>query len=51
VVVMDSRLTAPCERPELMGNTNRDVWRLAVELQEALTDCADRVDAIRGLTR
>ena len=51
VVVMDSRLTAPCERPELQGNTNRDVWRLAVEQQEALMDCADRIDAIRKLTR
>jgi hypothetical protein len=48
---MDSRLTAPCERPELQGNTNRDVWRLAVEQQEALMDCADRIDVIRKLTR
>ena len=51
VVVMDSRLTAPCERPELQGSTNRDVWRLAIEQQEALEDCAERMDAIRGLTR
>lgn len=51
VFVMDSRLTAPCDRPVLQGSTNRDVWRLAVEQQEALTDCADRIDAIRSLTR
>lgn len=51
VAVMDSRLTAPCDRPTLQGNTNRDVWRLAIEQDEALTDCADRIDAIRELTR
>ena len=51
VVAMDSRLTAPCERPELQGGTNRDVWRLAIEQVEALEDCADRMDAIRELTR
>jgi hypothetical protein len=34
-----------------MGKANRDVWRLAVEQREALTDCADRMDAIRQLTR
>jgi hypothetical protein len=51
VMQLDSRLTAPCDRPALQGPTNRDVWRLAIEQQEALTDCADRLDVIRGLTR
>jgi hypothetical protein len=51
MLTIDSRLTAPCDRPELQGATNRDVWRLAVEQKEALTDCADRIDAIRQLTR
>ena len=51
VAVMDSRLTAPCERPQLQGDTCRDVIRLAIEQDEALTDCADRIDAIRKLTR
>ena len=51
VVVIDPRLTAPCDRPELRGDTYRDGIVLAVERGEALTDCADRVDAIRGLTR
>jgi hypothetical protein len=51
VAVMDSRLTAPCDRPALQGDTCRDVIRLAIEQDEALTDCADRIDAIRQLTR
>jgi hypothetical protein len=51
VAVMDSRLTAPCERPALQGDTCRDVIRLAIEQDEALTDCADRINAIRNLTR
>ena len=51
VMQIDSRLTAPCDRPALQGPTNRDVWRLAIEQQEALTDCSTRIDAIRNLTR
>jgi len=51
MLTIDSRLTAPCDRPAIQGPTNRDVWRLAVEQKEALTDCADRIDAIRQLTR
>jgi hypothetical protein len=39
------------DRPELQGSTNRDVWRLAIEQDEALTDCALRMDIIRQLTR
>ena len=50
-LVLDPRLTAPCERPELMGPTNRDVWVWAGEQQMSIRDCADRIDAIRGLTR
>ena len=51
VAVMDSRLTAPVDRPTLQGNTNRDVWRLAIEQDEVIEDCAARIDAIRELTR
>jgi len=49
--VIDPRLTAPCDRPELRGDTYRDGILLAVERGEALTDCADRIDAIRSETR
>jgi hypothetical protein len=51
VLVLDPRLTAPVDRPELRGPTNADVWVLAVEQDEALQDCAERLDAIRQLTR
>lgn len=49
--VIDPRLTAPVERPVLQGETNRDIWRLALDQAEAIEDCADRIDAIRSLTR
>jgi len=49
--VIDPRLTAPVVQPELRGNTNRDVWVLAVEQQEVIEDCAERMEAIRGLSR
>jgi len=51
VLVLDPRLTAPVDRPELRGPTNADVWVLAVEQDEALQDCADRMGKIRQLTR
>ena len=51
VLVVDSRLTAPCERPVLGGATNRDVWVLAIEQAEALDDCSERMDVLRRLTR
>ena len=50
-VVLDPRLTAPIERPELLGPTNRDIWIWAGELQHTLDDCAQRMDVIRGQTR
>ena len=50
-VVIDPRLTAPCEIPQLQGDTNRDVWVLAVEQQEVIADCAARMEVIRGLGR
>jgi uncharacterized lipoprotein YajG len=50
-VQLDSRLTAPCERPTLQGPTNRDIWIFAVEQQEALDDICTRMDAIRQETR
>ena len=48
---VDSRLTAPIVQPEIEGRTCRDVIRLAVEQREVIEDCADRMDAIRALTR
>ena len=48
---LDNRLTAPCERPVLAGETNRDVWALAVEQAYALGECDGRIRAIRELTR
>ena len=50
-VVIDPRLTAPVVQPELRGDTNRDVWVLAVEQQEVIADCAARMEVIRGLGR
>ena len=50
-VVIDPRLTAPCEIPELRGDTNRDVWVLAVEQKAELEAVCRRMDAVRGLTR
>ena len=50
-VVIDPRLTAPCEIPELRGDTNRDVWVLAVEQKAELEAVCRRMDVIRGLTR
>ena len=50
-VPLDNRLTAPCERPHLMGETNRDVWALAIEQAYALGECDGRMGAIRELTR
>jgi hypothetical protein len=51
VILMDSRLTAPCDRPQFTGETYRDGIEHAIRLEEALEDCADRIDAIRRLTR
>ena len=48
---VDSRLTAPIVQPEIEGRTCRDVIRLAVEQREVIEDCADRMEAIRGLSR
>jgi hypothetical protein len=48
---VDSRLTAPVVQPEIEGRTCRDVIRLAVEQRHVIEDCADRMDAIRGLSR
>ena len=50
-VVIDPRLTAPCEIPQLQGETNRDVWVLAVEQKAELEAVCRRMDVIRGLTR
>ena len=50
-VVLDPRLTAPVEMPELRGPTNRDGWIWTGELQDELKDCARRMNEIRQLTR
>ena len=51
VVMIDPRLTAPCEQPQLRGDTYRDAVVLGVERGEALRDCAERMNTIRELTR
>jgi len=48
---VDSRLTAPVVQPEIEGRTCRDVIRLAVEQRGVIEDCAERMEAIRGLGR
>ena len=50
-LVLDPRLTAPVDKPQLLGPTNRDIWIWAGEQQDVIEDCAERMDAIRGLTR
>lgn len=47
VIEIDPRLTAPCEPPELRGNTWRDVGILAVEQRAVIDDCDQRMRAIR----
>ena len=49
--VVSDALVVPCDRPKLTGDTWRDValWGLAQE--EALADCADRIDLIRDAVR
>lgn len=47
VVQIDPRLTAPCEAPELRGDTWRDVGVLAVEQRAVIEDCDARLRAIR----
>jgi hypothetical protein len=51
VLVLESRLTAPVDRPALQGVTNRDVWRLAIEQDEVIEECDARMRTIRQLTR
>ena len=48
--VLDPRLTAPCERPALLGPTNRDIWVLAIEQAYALGECDGRMGALRELS-
>lgn len=48
-VKIDKRLTVPCERPVLNGNTIRDGWALAVEQQSALIECDTRMRIIREM--
>ena len=43
-------LTAPCERPELPGETYGDIIRLAYRQRIALAECDARMEAIRNIT-
>ena len=43
-------LTAPCEQPELPGETYGDIIRLAYRQRIALAECAARMEAIRNIT-
>lgn len=43
-------LTAPCNSPELSGETYGDIIRLAYRQRIALAECNARMTAIRNLT-
>ena len=43
-------LTAPCDSPELSGDTYGDIIRLAYRQRIALAECNARMTAIRNLT-
>lgn len=43
-------LTAPCDFPELSGDTYGDIIRLAYRQRIALAECNARMAAIRNLT-
>lgn len=43
-------LTAPCDSPELSGETYGDIIRLAYRQRIALEECNARMAAIRNLT-
>ena len=43
-------LTAPCDSPELSGDTYGDIIRLAYRQRIALEECNARMAAIRNLT-
>ena len=43
-------LTAPCEKPELPGETYGDIIRLAYRQRIALAECDARMEAIRHIT-
>lgn len=43
-------LTAPCDSPELSGETYGDIIRLAYRQRIALAECNARMAAIRNLT-
>lgn len=45
---IDPRLTVDCDKPELMGDTWRDIGALAVERGAALEECTDRMRVIRS---
>jgi len=42
-------LLQKCDKPELKGNTWRDVAELAVERGQAIDECNLRIDKIREL--
>ncbi len=50
-VQIDPRLTRGCDKPELKGDTWRDVGVLAVEQKAAIDECSERMRAIRGQSR
>lgn len=51
VIQIDPRLTAPVERPTLLGPTNRDIWVYALQQQQALDVYEERMQLIRELSR
>lgn len=51
VAKIDPRLTVPCGKPELVGDTNRDVWALAIEQAASIDECNARLKIIRGTVK
>jgi len=51
VTLIDPRLTAPVERPILLGPTNRDIWVYALQQQQAIEEYEERMQLIRELSR
>lgn len=51
VIQIDPRLTAPVERPVLLGPTNRDIWVYALQQQQAIEEYEERMRLLRELSR
>ena len=48
VVKIDPRLTVPCYKPEITGDTYRDVVVLAIQRGDSIDECNARLEVIRS---